>query len=433
MRVEILQSTKNAQGQPVWRGLVGSEIRTNDQGEYEKLPLGPGQYVVRTSLERPDSPRVLIYSPGTTDATTAVLMDLRDGSEATADIRIGPSIDKGTYKISGKVTAPAGERTENVSLILRRRPAESDPLFALEGEPRTYTDADSRTGKYEFLGARPGIYDLYAVAVLGGQDYLSKTVVEVRNVDVEDMDLVLRPGMEVKGRLVIEGNPRDLQFRRPLADELRDPNRSRVGDVAISIRRTDGLMNEGMFKASIGDDGVSFAFPKVPIGDYAFNVSFVADGKAPSPALYVADIRAGGRSVIDTGFQVGTDAVDAMEVIVGTDGGSITGIVVGRPMNAAAFLVLLPPAIPEGIELYNAVPIAVNGNNQFEFQGLRPGTYKVFVMQANSDLVPVNTTGRVQVSLPPEFFSRNAANAVNVIVQRGIATTGVRVPFPSNR
>jgi hypothetical protein len=239
--------------------------------------------------------------------------------------------------------------------------------------------------------------------------------------------------MEVKGRLVIEGNPRDLQFRRPLADELRDPNRSRVGDVAISIRRTDGLMNEGMFKASIGDDGVSFAFPKVPIGDYAFNVSFVADGKAPSPALYVADIRAGGRSVIDTGFQVGTDAVDAMEVIVGTDGGSITGIVVGRPMNAAAFLVLLPPAIPEGIELYNAVPIAVNGNNQFEFQGLRPGTYKVFVMQANSDLVPVNTTGRVQVSLPPEFFSRNAATAENVIVQRGIATTGVRVPFPSNR
>jgi len=439
MPVEILQSGRNAQGQPIWRGLPGwfTGIRTNDQGEYEKSLLSPGQYVVRTAWERPDTPRAWVYSPGTSEAFSAALLDLREGSEITADIRIAPAIDRSTYKISGKVVVSAGEGTR-IGLILRRRPSNFDPLFALEGSPRTFTDADARTGKYEFRGVRPGIYDLYAAALIDGKDHLSKTVVEVRDFDLGNVDLAPQTGIDLKGRLVIDGNPRDLQFRRSAsADDSRDPNRSHAGDVSISLHRTDGLFSDTMFKPEIGDDGVSFTFRNVPMGDYEVIVSFVPDGGPPSPDLYAADIRAAGRSVIDTGFEVGTDDVDAMEVIIGTEGASIKGIIQGRRANASGFLILVPPIVREGTEAYKALPIPMNGNDQFEFRGLRPGNYKILAVQANGDFFvprypPLSGGQAMQIYLTPEFLSQNEAGTVSVTVQKGLSITSLRVPFISS-
>src|SRR5688572_31777096 len=65
-------------------------------------------------------------------------------------------------------------------LMIRRPPRST--LFPYTTLFRsTYSDADARTGKYEFRGVRPGIYDLYAAASIDGKEYLSKTVVEVQD------------------------------------------------------------------------------------------------------------------------------------------------------------------------------------------------------------------------------------------------------------
>jgi hypothetical protein len=324
-------------------------------------------------------------------------------------------------------------------MVLRRRPVESDPLFALEGSPRTFADTDSRSGRFEFRNARPGIYELYATTSIDGKEYLTKSLVEVRNADVDDVDVVLHPAVDIQGKLVIEGDPRDLQIRgSSLPDDLRDPNRSHIGDVAIALRRTDSLFSDTLLRAEIDDDGVSFAFRNVPEGDYDFKINFLADGKPPSPDLYVADIRAGGRSVIDTGFQVGVDAVDAMEVVVGTRGASIKGSVIGRIPGASAFLILAPANVPaDRSSPYNAMPIA--DDNQFEFRGLRPGSYRIFLIQATDlglpkDLPPAQPGGpSMVINLRPEFFSKNEARGVKVIVEKGDTTYGVVVPFPPAR
>jgi hypothetical protein len=430
--VEILQAGRNAQGERIWRGIVGPRVRTDDRGEYRRTLLGPGQYVVRMNLERPNTPDRPIYAPGTADANAAMLIGLREGSEVTADIRVVPSVDASTYKISGKVTSTGKEA---VSMILRRRPAETDPLFALEGSPRTFTETDVRTGKYEFRNTVAGVYELYATASVDGKEYLSKTVIEVRDMDLEDVDLVLHPTVDIKGRLVVDGDPRDIQIRgSAAAGESRDPNRSHIGDVGISLRRTDGLFSNSMFRTEIGDDGVSFTFRDVPEGDYDLTVNFLADGKPPSPDLYVADIRAGGRRVIDTGFQVGVDAVDAMEVVIGTEGGSVKGNVLGRSPNASAIVVLAPATIRDEIVSYRGVPIARNGSDQFEFRGVRPGSYLVFAVQANADFIRSTNNGsgggpEMVVNLRSQFFSQNEARGARVTVMRGNTTSGVQVPL----
>jgi hypothetical protein len=170
------------------------------------------------------------------------------------------------------------------------------------------------------------------------------------------------------------------------------------------------------------------------VGDYEILVTFVADGKPPSPDLYLADVRAAGRSVIDSGFQVGVDDVDAMEIVVGTAGGSIAGSIQGRRTNTSGILLLIPSMIRDETAPYRAMPIAVNGNDQFEFRGLRPGNYRILAVQANGNFVkPANSSNlqapSMELYLRPEFFTQNEASTIKVTVFKGMTTGGVQVPF----
>jgi len=431
MTVEILRLTKGESRQVLQ--LTGSGIRTDDRGEYEKTMLGPGSYYLRTIVDRPDTPTTWVYYPGTTNPNSATSVELREGTDTTANIQVGPSIDADTYRISGTVRLPVKDGPE-VVLILRQRPdLRGSRLFTSEGNPRTFTESQARTGKFEFRGVRKGTYELYATVSIDGKEYLDKGVVEVRGIDVEDLELVLRPGADIKGRLVIEGEPRDVQLARSssFSDDSRDENRSHAGDVKVLLNRLDGLFSESVFRPVIDDNGTSFSISDVPPGDYEIVVNFVPDGKPPSPDLYVVDIRAAGRSVLDNGFQVGVDPVDAIEVIVGTQGGSIKGTVQGKPPDTPALLMLVPDPFRTSKAPYRQVPIGINSGNEFEVRGLRPGGYKVFA-------IPGFGTGLAQSGTPmvlylePEFYSQFESIAVRVSVEKGSTTGGVQVPFLSS-
>src|SRR5262245_31709523 len=214
MPVDILQSGKNAQGQLILRGILGPGIRTDERGEYEKTMLAPGQYLVRTTVDRPDAPKTRVYYPEAIDPAAAGSVELREGSEVTADIRVGPAIDVDTYRISGKVLSLPEGSSPAVSILRPSPDLSSNRLYALEGNPRTFTESQGGTGKFEFRGVRSGTYELYATVEIQGKEYLAKTVVEVRNVDLEDIELVLNPGLNIKGRLVIDGEQKDIQLAR---------------------------------------------------------------------------------------------------------------------------------------------------------------------------------------------------------------------------
>jgi hypothetical protein len=432
--VEVLRLTIDEQGHQVWMPMPGPmnpitrrslpSVRTDARGEYQHSFLGPGEYYVRTILDSLGPVPIALYYPETTQGGAAKPIILGEGAEMVADIRIGSAIQSDTHKISGRAIQSLDDTVQvfpSLTLVERKSggPAESSALPA--GIARSFVDDGS--GKFEFADIRPGNYELFASAIVDGREYSSKVPIEVRDRDIEDLVLPLHPAIEIKGRLVIDGDLRGIEFSTGLPRygvPERDPARSRAGDIRIVLNRKDGLFFGVKPEPVLDETGTSFTFRGVPEGDYEILASIVADGRPPSPDLYVADIRADSRSVFDSGLQVGRDPVGSVEVIVGTRGGSIEGVVQGRT-NLPAALILAPEASRRNnAALYRVIYIPRNG--AFRLSGIVPGNYKIFAVPYLNEPIPHRS---------PEFLGRHESGALSVTVQKGTSISGLRVPFLS--
>jgi hypothetical protein len=402
--VEFLRMTVNDQGRKMWAtGKVDTD--TNDQGEYELTMLGPGDYYVRTILDTQSDLPIAVYYPGALDGSAAAAVALVEGSQMVADIRVGPAVSGPTYKVSGRVS-------QSADLILMKR----DSLEPVELSATAAADAD--TGRFEFRAVRPGSYDLWAVTEVSGKNLFSTVPIEIRDKDIENVSLTLRAGVDIKGRLIVDANAQNLQlFRRlgGLGDTLRT-----AGSLRIVLDRNDRFPFGTAFEPVIDDSGLTFTFPAVPEGAYTIGAGLVSGtgARLQGSDLYVADIRASARSVFDTGFQVGTDPVDSMEIIVGTGAVSIEGTVQGKSELPA--VVVLAPSFPrEGNpSLYRTGVLPANG--KFQFYGVAPGSYRLFAVPYLNETVPYRD---------PEFLARHESSALHITIQKGTTLGGLQVPY----
>jgi protocatechuate 3,4-dioxygenase beta subunit len=372
---------------------------TDERGEYHRDMLSPGDYYVKATIDRPDAATLTVYYPATADSRAAASVVLSEGAEATANISIPAALEANTFKISGRVLPlPASART-SVELLLR---TQGPPPAAAAN-----ATMDAKTGRFELRNVPPGIYDLFASAAVGDKQHLAKVPVEIRDLDVENLEIVLQPGARVSGRLLLEADSNSLALTQPITRIVR-----------ISLNRKDGLFGN-ILRPVFEDDGGTFAFPDVPPGNYDIRVRFGDGSGAAGADLYVADIRAGGRSVFDSGFEVGIDPTDALEIIIGTNGGTIAGAVTSLSKQPAT--VILAPELwrARNTSLFRAAAATTDG--QFELRGLTPGTYKIFAVPSGTPL-----------SARSEVLSQYEARAVTVVVQKGVALTGIQVPLLSS-
>jgi Carboxypeptidase regulatory-like domain len=379
-----------------------STARTDSDGSYERDMLGPGDYYVKATVDRSGAAALTVYHPGTPNRNSAAPVVLGEGAEATADISISAALEQNRFKISGRVL-PLPEKNLNtaVGLLLKTQGPSSTAI--------ANSSTDAKTGRFELRGIPAGTYDLFASVNIDNKEYLAKASVEIRGEDVGDINITLQPGAEIKGRLVVDGDSKDLQLARPGA-----------GTVRIALSRKDGLFGD-VIKPQIDETGMLFSFEDVPPGEYDINVRFAADRELtfvpgpPSPDLYVSDIRASGRSVFDNGLQVGVDATDALEIIVGTNGGTLSGTVLNATSRQRATVVLVPQFMLRGNPSQFGL-IAAGADGRFQFRGLTPGTYRVFA-------VPSGTP----VSRRSEFLSQYESVATTVVVQKGVSISGVQL------
>jgi len=352
-------------------------------------------------VERPGAAALTVYHPGTPNRNAAAPVVLGEGTEATADISISAALEQNRFKISGRVLPPPEKSATTVSLLLK---AQGLPSTAVAD-----SSTDAKTGRFELRGIPAGTYDLFASVNIDNKEYLAKASVEIRGEDVRDIDITVQPGAEIKGRLVVDGDSKDLQLARPGA-----------GTVRIGLSRKDGLFGD-VIKPQIDETGMLFSFEDVPPGEYDITVRFVSDHEItfgpgpPGPDLYVADIRASGRSVFDNGLQVGVDATDALEIVVGTNGGAIAGTVLSATPTPRATVVLVPQFVLRGNPSQFGLIVA-NADGRFQFRGLTPGTYRVFA-------VPSGTP----ISRRSEFLSQYESVATTVVVQKGASINGVQL------
>jgi hypothetical protein len=255
-------------------------------------------------------------------------------------------------------------------------------LFILNRDKAAPDDANGRqvgvvpllpsTGRFEISNVVPGVYELLArvadpaAQVAGGLPLAwGRARFEVRDMDVENVAIVVSPSSEVTGTLVAsEGAKVPSSLRVQL---LPDDASIRIPAFQVVFTRSAMVSPDGTFK-----------IPAVPEGHY--RVMTVA---GLTPDLYLADVRHKAVSVFNAGFDVRPGENDPIQVLIGSGAGIVSGLVQDGPAKvvAGATVALVPEAAGrENLALY--LSAATDAAGRFVMRGVPPGDYKLFARES---------------------------------------------------
>ncbi len=242
---------------------------------------------------------------------------------------------------------------------------------------------------------------------------LGRVSVDVHGANVDNINITVRPGFDLKGKVFVDGRPAAAGLQISLVPD----------DTASAINDGPGSLiydQIGQYHPQIGSDG-SFTFPLLPEGTYRFQVSFggaeseAAAIKLPANA-YIADIRQESVSVYDSGVVVGNAPPNTVEVVVNTNGGSIEGTVIGNEEKPASGMtvVLVPPAERRtNPDLYQTVRTDESGH--FAVSGIPPGQYTLFA----------SPTIQVASFQNADFLAKHSAHGSRLEVSDGLHKSAI--------
>jgi hypothetical protein len=412
-------------------------VTTDERGNYRLYWLAPGSYYVaavyedqrrrtlnpdpippgrRGPTDRATSPVILrsytpsgdlveetyavVYNGSVIDPAQARTVEVMAGlTTGGVDISMGAGKVRVRH-IRGVVVNGATSQPGVASLIAVPRKASANNVVLIG-------NADAN-GIFDLAGAMPGTsYSLFAttttantagisaanlaaaaaagITLPGGGTALSGYVpVEVSNTDVEGVRVVTMPGINLNGRVVIEGRPQSEN----------DPDLARM---RIGLRRNpDNIAAPNpmaaVTPALVATPGGPPPPPRPPNGAVMGNGSFAAvintgDFKvtvAPLPTgTFVKSIRMGNTDILNDGLRITGQPDAPVEIVIGSGGAELSGVVTGSGMKVAtnAVVVLAPEAL--GLrrrpDLYRSATTDHEG--RFKLQNVLPGTYKLFAWE----------------------------------------------------
>jgi hypothetical protein len=410
-------------------------VATDEQGKYRLYWLAPGSYYVaavyedqqrrtinpdpippgrRGPTDRATSPVVfrsytadgdfveesyaVVYNGSVTDPGRARTVDVRAGlTTGGIDISMGPGKVRVRH-IRGVVINGATGQASRASVIAIPKRASVNNIVL--------TGSADANGVFDLVGAMPGTsYSLFATTTTGnaagiptatlaaaaaagvtlpgaGTTLLGYVPVEISNMDVEGVKVVTTPGINLTGRVVIEG--------RALSEN--DPDLARI---RIGLRRDpDTIATPGGLVAQPATPAVpgTTAAPRPPngavSGDGTFTVVMnTGDFKVtvtPLPAgTFVKSIRMGNADVLSDGLHINGQPDSGLEVVLGSGGSELAGVATGGNTRIAtnAVVVLVPDALAlrRRTDLYRSATTDHDG--RFKLQNVLPGTYKLFAWE----------------------------------------------------
>ena len=186
----------------------GGGHTTNDLGEYRLFGVAPGKYYLgatamlagqvfpgdRSASAGPEEDYVPTYYPGPLDPSSASQLDVPAGGQLRG---IDLVLSKGrTVHVKGHITHGLSGR-QNVSIFLTPR------NFGPRVGPMRNNQIDA-AGNFDIGNVTPGQYTLRASLNEGGTSRQAHVLVDVGGANVEGLNIVIGPGITVKGRLRAE-------------------------------------------------------------------------------------------------------------------------------------------------------------------------------------------------------------------------------------
>ncbi len=338
-----------------------AEARTNDLGEYRIYGLPPAQYILEANKQprlfavlKAEPGYVPIYYPGVIDAARAAPIAVQAGDEfPSADITLqttqtvilrghvisgasgGPALHAHVYLVSQGSTA-SGSHVTSQSLV-------NDPQ-----------------GGFELRDVAPGSYSLYAFLYEGGRGEFARQPIEVANVNLDGIILTMAPGVDVKGRLRVEGK----------LD-------SSLGSFQVSLYpKTTLLFFGGVPRDSVKPNG-NFLLKSAFDDEYELNV----DGLPPN--YFLKSARLGGLDALTAAITIDTKQTPGLlDILVSPNGARIDGVVSEDQQPSQGASVTLVPDPPHRSEMRLFKSTTTDQLGHFVLQGIAPGDYKLFAWES---------------------------------------------------
>jgi hypothetical protein len=355
--------------------------------------------VAAPNISKPRYPTRTFF-PGTTDPSKAESVQVKSGTE-TGGLNFAIQTLE-TVNVSGRIVnpyepaptqPPPGQLPSFIApptIALVSQGSMIDEAVSAFGN--NATAAERQAGVFKFSGVFPGMYDLVIVAGDGGPSLravgVARIPVLVRTQDVTGIVVNVRPPVDVKGRIINDGQePLNL---RPAVQFQPIGNKAR----SVTPPKTTAAA------------GGEFTIPKVHPGWYAIDVDSPED-------VFVSDLRLGERSIMrEAGIAIGSESPDLLQIVVSRNGGRVRGQVRASPDQPSSLsdttVVLIPePSFRANPLLYRFGRASEDGS--FELKNIVPGNYKLFAWDAVLPTAWMNA----------EFLKLNEDRGVPLPVKRG--------------
>jgi protocatechuate 3,4-dioxygenase beta subunit len=335
---------------------------TNDLGEYRMPWVAPGTYYVvalkddefghpssTPIMEQSEEPSDLFpptFYPNALDEAGAVPLRIEPGAQLSG---IDFSL-KGVkpLRVSGNVLSYGNGQPVTGEDVKLKRKLWSGAIPGPEDTRRT--DA---AGNFEFEYVLPGEYVISVVTSLPGFRTLSDTQsLTVNDRPISGIRIVPRPYPTISGQLILETNE---------APETRR--------ASLRFSNTDTAHRREEYDAGVDSDG-TFQLSNVAPGTYKISLTgFSANS-------FIRSATSGNQDALGLGLDVRDGSADNLRIIVGSNGGSLEGVVnkdTDHPATGAT--VVLLPDQRDRVGLFKTATTDQSGH--FTIRGVLPGPYRV--------------------------------------------------------
>ena len=260
---------------------------TDDRGIYRFYGLPAGSYRISVgedpqgaNFTMPGRSRYLrTFHPNVTEESQARVVEVREGEETTdVDITVGSRLK--TYRASGRVVdAESNQPLAGVRVGYGQLRAENRGVGGafMMGQPT------KARGEFQLEGLTAGRYVAYANDDMSGELYGEPATFEVNETDVANLEIKMRRGTSISGRVSFEGTPASAAFAQlpslnisvyPVARDAPAPRAARISrinpDLTFSLK-------------GIAPGRVRFELSRYPTLPKGFSLVRVERGGAPLP------------------------------------------------------------------------------------------------------------------------------------------------------
>lgn len=343
--------------------VMNSATGTNDLGEFRlivstadkcvlKATAGSDQDMYGLVEERPKSARVAAQTGEQRYVSTYYPHTLNLNSATPLDVSHGAQISGITMTLlRNRVATIQGHVTASDALCGKQMVVEIGPRVATQSVASSRVDSQ---GNFLMRGIPSGSYSLFAGCIFDGKMHSARMPIEVRDANIEGIELTLQPPVDVQGRVILEGAG-DLKAGAHVALVSDDPD---SGGSVLQLKAD-----------------LTFKLEGVAAGPYHLSRAGTAE------EFYLKSVRMGEQDVTETGIDLTPGVPADLTIVLSSNSGVVVGSVKtakDEPAKGATVTLVRHPARKPPQRQYIA---STDQNGHFVIKGVAPGEWKIYAWE----------------------------------------------------